>query len=188
MLFAAICGMLAAIGTLCAAEDDVGRYDVVWTSPSKDSAGSMPIGNGDISLNVWMEESGDISFYIGKTDAWGDNARLLKVGKVRISIAPNPLGDNVEYRQTLSLRNGEIVFEFRPKASLARPRFCLRQKARGGQAIQNSARRRSAYGLMRTTRSFTLLPAFAAASSLRSRFQPSQPLRRSRLGGVGSAE
>ncbi len=117
VLFAAICGMWAAIGTLCAATDDVGRYDVVWTSPSKDSAGSMPIGNGDISLNVWMEESGDISFYIGKTDAWGDNARLLKVGKVRISIAPNPLGDNVEYRQTLSLRNGEIVFEFRPKAS-----------------------------------------------------------------------
>jgi len=119
VLFAAICGMWVSVGTLCAAEDDVGRYDVVWTSPSKDSAGSMPIGNGDISLNVWMEENGDISFYIGKTDAWGDNARLLKVGKVRISIAPNPLGDNVEYRQTLSLRNGEIVFEFRPKASLA---------------------------------------------------------------------
>jgi len=138
-LFAAICGMLAAVGTLCAATDEIGppprlapedagagRYDVVWTSPSKDSAGSMPIGNGDISLNVWMEESGDISFYIGKTDAWGDNARLLKVGKVRISIAPNPFSDNVaqvapaipattpavEYRQTLSLENGEIVFEF----------------------------------------------------------------------------
>ena len=145
-MFAAICGMWAAIGALCAAEDDVGpvrnslvvgggpggggisngvgRYDVVWTSPSKDSAGSMPIGNGDISLNVWMEESGpghpgggDLCFYIGKTDAWGDNARLLKVGKVRISIAPNPFGDNVEYRQILSLRKGEIVFEFRGKAS-----------------------------------------------------------------------
>src|SRR4030042_1914112 len=117
VLFAAICGMWAAIGTLCAATDEIGRYDVVWTSPSKDSAGSMPMGNGDISLNVWMEESGDVSFYIGKTDAWGDNARLLKVGKVRISIAPNPLGGDVEYRQTLSLENGEIVFEFRPKAS-----------------------------------------------------------------------
>lgn len=95
----------------------VGRYNVVWTSPSKDAAGSMPLGNGDISLNVWMKDTGDLCFYIGKTDAWGDNARLLKVGKVRISIRPNPLGNNVEYHQTLHLENGEIVFEFGPVGS-----------------------------------------------------------------------
>ena len=46
------------------------EYNIVWESPSKDHHGSMPIGNGDIGLNVWVEKNGDLSFYIGKTDAW----------------------------------------------------------------------------------------------------------------------
>ena len=56
------------------------RYDVTWESPSKGAAGSMPLGNGDIGLNAWVEENGDLAFYISKTDSWGDNGRLLKVG------------------------------------------------------------------------------------------------------------
>lgn len=28
---------------------------VVWNTPSRDSAGSTPTGNGDIGLNVWTE-------------------------------------------------------------------------------------------------------------------------------------
>ncbi len=34
--------------------------NVVWGTPSKNSAGSMPIGNGDIGANVWIEENGDL--------------------------------------------------------------------------------------------------------------------------------
>lgn len=30
-------------------------YDVSWTTPSNNSAGSMPVGGGDIGLNVWSE-------------------------------------------------------------------------------------------------------------------------------------
>ncbi len=32
---------------------------------------SMPLGNGDIGLNVWVDPGGDLLFYISKTDAWG---------------------------------------------------------------------------------------------------------------------
>jgi len=98
-----------------------GRYNVVWDSPSEGPSGSMPLGNGDISANVWMEAGGQLCFYIGKTDAWGDNARLLKVGKVRVTIEPNPCGAGIEYRQTLNLENGEIVFEFGGKAKAETP-------------------------------------------------------------------
>lgn len=42
------------------------KYNVVWNRPSKDSSGSMPVGNGDIGLNVWIEEDGDLLFYISK--------------------------------------------------------------------------------------------------------------------------
>lgn len=87
----------------------VNKYNVVWTSPSPDHSGSMPIGNGEIGLNVWVEQTGDICFYIGKTDSWGDNGRLLKVGKVRIKTEPQIIFDNCDFKQELDLLNGKIV-------------------------------------------------------------------------------
>jgi alpha-L-fucosidase 2 len=84
------------------------QYNVVWDSPSRDSSGSMPIGNGDIGLNVWAEETGDLVFYIGKTDAWSGNGRLLKLGRVRVGFSPNPFAEGVCFQQTLNLRRGRI--------------------------------------------------------------------------------
>ena len=43
----------------------VDQYNVVWDSPSEDSTGSMPLGNGEIALNAWVEPNGDLVFYIG---------------------------------------------------------------------------------------------------------------------------
>ena len=80
--------LLAAVAL--AAQTPTDAYNVVWDSPSKDSSGSMPIGNGDVGLNVWVEESGDLVFYIGKTDAWSETVRLLKLGRVRVRLSPNP--------------------------------------------------------------------------------------------------
>ena len=96
--------------------NDIQTYNVTWDSPSKDCSGSMPIGNGNIGLNVWVEENGDLLFYIGKTDAWGDNARLLKIGKVRIRLKPNPLQADSLFRQTLDLKKGQITVEVKSKA------------------------------------------------------------------------
>lgn len=92
------------------------KYNVVWDSPSKDTWGTMPCGNGDIGLNVWVEEkTGDLLFYIGKTDSWDDNSRLLKVGKVRMRLNPNPLLKSQAFRQTLRLREGTIEISFGEK-------------------------------------------------------------------------
>ena len=82
------------------------RYDVEWDSPSQDVNGTMPLGNGDLGLNAWIEPSSDLIFYISKTDSWGDNARLLKIGRVRISFDP-PLPTDT-FRETLRLRQGMI--------------------------------------------------------------------------------
>ena len=83
------------------------NYNITWDSPSKDHHGSMPLGNGDIGLNLWVEENGDICFYIGKTDSWGDNGRLLKVGKVRIKSEPVIFSPHTEFRLHLSCRAPE---------------------------------------------------------------------------------
>ena len=84
------------------------KYNVTWDSPSQDARGSMPAGNGDISLNVWVEESGDLLFYIGKTDLWDDNSRLLKLGRVRVRFSPDPRAVSKSFVQTLRLSEAAV--------------------------------------------------------------------------------
>lgn len=86
-------------------------YNVVWQSPSLNSLGSMPAGNGDIGINLWVEGNGDLLFYISKTDAWSENARLLKIGKVRLSLSPNPFKTGMPFLQELVLQDGVIHIE-----------------------------------------------------------------------------
>ncbi len=85
--------------------------NVLWDSPSKNSLGSMPAGNGDIGINLWVEENGDLLFYLSKTDAWSENARLLKLGKVRLSLSPNPFRSGEPFLQELILKDGIIHIE-----------------------------------------------------------------------------
>ncbi len=84
------------------------QYNVTWDSPGSDSSDSMPLGNGDVGLNVWVEQNGDLLFYLSKTDSWGDYGRLLKLTKVRIALDPNPFIENKPFQQTLKLIEGKI--------------------------------------------------------------------------------
>lgn len=80
---------------------------VVWTIPSTNALGSMPLGNGDISMNAWVESSGDVIFYLGKSDSWEDNSRLAKLGRVRVKLNP-VLPTGTGFTQTLDPAKGEI--------------------------------------------------------------------------------
>ena len=68
-------------------------------------------GNGDIGINLWIEKNGDLLFYLSKTDAWSENARLLKIGKVRLSLSPNPFKTGMPFLQKLVLEDGVIHIE-----------------------------------------------------------------------------
>ncbi len=86
--------------------------NVTWTNPGPTSMQSMPLGNGDIGLNVWAETNGAVDFYIGKSDAWGDNVQgdegLLKIGGVHLTMNPNPLSQGAPFQQILMLHEGQI--------------------------------------------------------------------------------
>jgi len=86
----------------------VAAYNVVWNSLGTDENSSMPLGNGDIALNIWTEQSGDIILLIAKSDAWSENGQLLKLSRVRISLKPNPFIDSKSFTQTLRLETGEV--------------------------------------------------------------------------------
>lgn len=90
------------------AGQSAGNYDVVWENPSADSSGSMPIGNGDIGLNLWVNPDGELVFYISKTDSWSENARLLKLGRMRMKLSPNLWAEEMPFRQRLDLAKGQI--------------------------------------------------------------------------------
>lgn len=88
----------------------VGSLDdcnVLWDSPSGDSFGSMPLGNGDVGANVWVENNGDVAVYISKVDAFDAEHQLRKLGRVRLRFDP-PLEVN-DFQQTLVLRDGAIA-------------------------------------------------------------------------------
>lgn len=81
--------------------------NVVWDSPSTNSSGSMPLGNGDIGVNAWVEENGELVFFVSKTDAWTDSGRLVKLGQVRVRLKPSLAAR--PFRQELQLRQGQMV-------------------------------------------------------------------------------
>jgi hypothetical protein len=81
-------------------------YDVIWTTPSKDAAGSMPMGNGEVGINLWVADNGDLQFYISRSDSFSEISRLLKVGYVRVALSPNPFVNGAPFRQHLHLHDG----------------------------------------------------------------------------------
>jgi alpha-L-fucosidase 2 len=88
---------------------ETSQYNVVWDTPSDNSFGSMPLGNGDIGLNFWVEENGDLLFYISKVDAFDAGHLLPKLGRIRFRTEP-ALSVN-RFKQTLRLMDASIHIE-----------------------------------------------------------------------------
>ena len=86
---------------------DMKPYNIVWNTPSANASGSMPIGNGEVGANFWVEQNGDIVFYISRTDSWSETGELFKVGRIRVSITPSITAEN-DFVQTLDLGKGRI--------------------------------------------------------------------------------
>ena len=86
-------------------------YNVVWNSPSHHSGGSMPLGNGETGMNVWVEENGDLLFYLSRKDAFSEANRLMKLGRVRVALSPNPFEKGTPFTQTLLLNDGVIEIQ-----------------------------------------------------------------------------
>ena len=88
------------------------RYDIVWNSqapPINGSSSSMPLGGHDLGLNVWAE-NGTILFYIAKAGCFDENNSLLKLGRIRLSLNPNPFALGQQFEQRLLLEDGYIIF------------------------------------------------------------------------------
>lgn len=97
-------------------------YNVVWDTQSRNSSESMPLGGHDLGLNVWVENStefqkdcggelttytGTILFYIAKSGAYDENNSLVKLGRIRLTLTPNPFSQ--KFSQSLVLNDGYVL-------------------------------------------------------------------------------
>ena len=85
-------------------------YNVAWDSQSKDSTGSMPCGGHDVGLNAWVQ-NGELLFYMSRPSAFDENNTLLKLGRVRVKLSPNPFAAGGTFRQELKLKEGYIEIQ-----------------------------------------------------------------------------
>lgn len=106
-------------------EPRINRHAVAFDSLGRSSVDSMPLGNGEVGLNVWTDPAGDLLFTIARTDAWSQDARPLKVGQVRLRLTPSPFAPGTPgtpVRQFLNLFRGRFELTFgdpkNPKATV----------------------------------------------------------------------
>ncbi|MFV8326638.1 DUF5703 domain-containing protein [Flavobacterium sp. ZS1P14] len=83
------------------------NYNPIWNTQSSNCSESMPLGGGDIGLNVWVEK-GDLYFYISRSGTFDEHNTFLKLGRVKVTLTPNPFAANEGFHQELVLKDGCI--------------------------------------------------------------------------------
>ena len=106
-----------SINAAAAVPDVVRRAAVTWRDADWPAElGSLPLGNGDVSANAWIErDTGDLLLYLAKSDAFDINALPIKVGRLRFSFDP-PLWTaaterNASWAQTLTVANATLTVQ-----------------------------------------------------------------------------
>jgi hypothetical protein len=112
LLVSAVVSTAACFDVATAHSQNRSPYEVVWDSPSEDCHGSMPLGNGEVSVNAWIEPSGDLRFYVGRTDAWDDNGRLLKVGGLRVRVEGGSPERTKHFTQELTVKDATFAVRY----------------------------------------------------------------------------
>jgi hypothetical protein len=97
----------ALCGTLSAATPGwLDAYNVTWSEPGTKALHSMPCGGGHVAINVWTTRDA-LLFYIASPDSW-DGQTQVKMGRVRLTLSPNPFAGN-SFRQEHRLADNSIL-------------------------------------------------------------------------------
>ncbi len=99
-------GLLLALGVALWAMAAMAQpADYSWTTESRNSSESMPLGGCDVGLNVWVEQ-GELLFYICRSGSYDEHNTLLKAGRVRLAIEGGNFA--APFSQTLRLSKSEM--------------------------------------------------------------------------------
>ena len=76
-------------------QEMVSRYDYRFRGLMSSGEQSIPVGNGEIGANVWVEEDG-LHLLLSRVDSFSEQYRLLKTGHLLVRMNPNPFGPAME--------------------------------------------------------------------------------------------
>ena len=68
----------------------------------------MPVGGGDIGMNVWVE-NGNIYAYFTRSGTFDEHNTFLKLGRLKLELDPNPFANSEGFKQELKLNDGYIL-------------------------------------------------------------------------------
>eukprot|EP01084_Bolivina_argentea_P215955 366763_1 len=100
----------------------IDSYNTVWTTPGTSQWGSLPIGNGDLTANVWLDNVNinksvvdannyDIWLSFSKSDSYDITGQWLKVIQLKYSLNPPISINNNKFKEILFLSNASILIE-----------------------------------------------------------------------------
>lgn len=93
----------------------IADFNLRFHETGTDSWSSMPLGNGDITAQVWTNKEGSIQCYLATSDSRDGMDNPIKVGKLSIRFEPDIITMGKGYREELLLDEGI----FRIKNSIA---------------------------------------------------------------------
>jgi hypothetical protein len=105
-----------ALAPVRAQRAEPGKYDVTFTTPSSDVRGSMPLGNGRMGANIWVEPDGHMYFLMSHVDAVDEDGHLLKTGLVEVEF-DDGINISTVFSQTYHVNNGTISVQLGPTLS-----------------------------------------------------------------------
>jgi len=82
-------------------------YSFRYSGVMKDAMKSLPLGNGDIGVNVWLSPDGNLHLLLGKSDSWSELYRLLKPAHVVLNMTPCPFENGADFN--LSIADGTLI-------------------------------------------------------------------------------
>lgn len=89
---------------------EIKKCNVSYHVLGKTDRSAMPLGNGELCSSVWVNESGEICFYVSRSDALTEQDRTVKLGMMRVAFKPTPFVKG-KYCQTLDVADGCVSFE-----------------------------------------------------------------------------
>jgi hypothetical protein len=102
----------------CTGKFDSSLYNVEWLTPSTNATGSMPLGNGNVAANVWCEPQNSLfGLYIARQDAWDENAEILKLTRLAVSIDPPLLVPLIAFNQTFDLKTASVFITLQTRSA-----------------------------------------------------------------------
>lgn len=88
------------------------EYSPEFVGVGDSDRGSIPLGNGELCANAWVETDG-LHFYLARSDALTEFDRTVKLGEWVVRLEPNPFQRGSDVVQKLDLVEGNLKIQSR---------------------------------------------------------------------------